>query len=386
MNEKKNINVLFVEPNYKSYYVPLVFMKFSTFHKTKGDTVKYQKGINWFLQFKPDLIYITSLFTWEITIVIATIKAYQKIFPKAEIKVGGVSASLCAEQVFEETGIKTHFGIVKEVENLKPDYSLFPDIQYSIANTTKGCVRKCPWCMVHKLEPEFFEIKNWFEYIDLSKKKIVFFDNNFTASSEKFQIEVLEICRKLNKEIDFNQAIDCRLFTENLSKAFGKVKIHPLRFSMDMIGTKDACINAIELAQKYGTTDIRIYMLYNHLDKPEHFWTRTFEMVKRSVDIFPMKFQDLNAKEKGEYIGKNWSETMIKNVRTITSTIFVGGIIGCGVTLDKFYETFGKNEQEFVEIFSMDIQKFKQRAEEIKKKWFVGRLKSSHEQKDLDAW
>lgn len=380
-----NKNILLVEPDYKAEYVPLSLMKISSLHKLKGDTVKFQKGINNFLSAKPDVIYITSLFTWDYNIVVKTINTYRALFPKATIKVGGICASLLHDKIEQDTGIKPHVGIWKELEVLNPDYSLFPDINYSIANSSKGCIRKCKHCMVHILEPDFFEVKNWYSYIDLSKERIVFFDNNFTASSREHMLSVLDTCRKLNKVIDYNQALDCRLFTEELAIAFSKVKIHPLRFSMDFIAVLKPCIDAILLAEKYGITDLCIYLLYNFNDKPEDFWTRCHALVVVKADIFPMKYQPLDSLERDIYIGKHWNKTLLANVKEVTSTVFVGGIIGRGVTMNKFYEVFGKNAEEFIKLFNAKTSEFTERVQAIKKSFNKSHLKKARAQKKLNT-
>lgn len=378
--------ILLVEPNYKAEYVPLSLMKISSWHKLKGDTIHYQKGINHFLSFTPDIIYITSLFSWDYKIVINTINTYKNIFPKADIKVGGICASLLPELIEKETGIKPKIGIWKELELLNPDYSLFPNINYSIANASKGCIRKCLHCMVHRLEPEFFEVKNWYSYIDLSKERIVFFDNNFTACSREHMLSVLDTCRKMNKVIDFNQAVDARLFTEELAIAFSKCKVHPLRFSMDFIGTLEPCVNAIKLAEKYNITDLCIYLLYNFNDTLEDFWTRCNALVQVKADIFPMKYQPLDTLDRDTYIGKAWNKTTLANVREVTSTVFVGGIIGRGVSMKKFHEVFGKNPEEFVKLFSASQEEFSKRVLNIKQTFNKGHMKKYKEQRKLEAF
>lgn len=378
-------NILLVEPDYKAEYVPLSLMRISTLHKLQGDNVKYQKGINHFLEFNPNTIYITSLFSWDIKTVISCINTYKNLYPKANIKVGGICASLLHKKIEDETGITPHIGIWKELEKLQPDYSLFPNINYSIANATKGCIRKCSFCMVHILEPEFMEIKNWFDYIDLSKERIVFFDNNFTASSKEHMLQVLDTCRKLNKTIDFNQAIDCRLFTKELAIAFSKCKIHPLRFSMDFIGTLEPCINAIKLAEEQGITDLCIYLLYNFNDTLEDFWTRCHALVEVKADIFPMKYQPLDTTERDTYIGKHWDKNSLANVKEVTSTVFVGGIIGRGVSMKKFDEVFGKNKEEFVKLFSEKPSVFSERVNNIKRTFNKNHMKKSREQRKLDS-
>ena len=111
------------------------------------------------------------------------IKNGKNRYKKAEIKVGGICASLLSKQIIEKTGITPHMGIWKEVDDLKLDYNLFPDINYSISYTTRGCVRKCGFCMVPKLEPDYEELKDWERMINPEKELISFWDNNFLACS-----------------------------------------------------------------------------------------------------------------------------------------------------------------------------------------------------------
>ncbi len=142
------MKILLVEPNYNTKYIPMSLMKFSSYHKSKGDEVRYQKGFNYWLNFEPDIIYITSLFTWYYDITKRTYLEYRHKFPKAIIKVGGICASLLKEKFAKELpNAQIHYGVWKEVDESPLDYSLFPNIDYSIAYTTRGCVRKCGWCM-----------------------------------------------------------------------------------------------------------------------------------------------------------------------------------------------------------------------------------------------
>lgn len=69
----------------------------STYHKSKGDFVAFEKGLNrsgviW------DRIYITTLFTFHYREVLKTIKHYKKyVKNKNDIFVGGIMASLLTE-------------------------------------------------------------------------------------------------------------------------------------------------------------------------------------------------------------------------------------------------------------------------------------------------
>jgi hypothetical protein len=90
--------VLLVEPAYKVKYPPLGLMKISTYHKSRDDEVVFYKGTsaavrdqNW------DIIYITTMFTFQWKRTIETIQFYQRGKQKnrKNIKVGGILGSLC---------------------------------------------------------------------------------------------------------------------------------------------------------------------------------------------------------------------------------------------------------------------------------------------------
>jgi hypothetical protein len=117
--------VLLIEPAYKTKYPPLGLMKISTFHKKRGDEVAFYKGTNVKLRNqKWDIIYITTLFTFQWNTTIKTIKFYQRNKINKNIKIGGILASLMHDEIEKETGIKPHFGLHKKINRLAPDYKL----------------------------------------------------------------------------------------------------------------------------------------------------------------------------------------------------------------------------------------------------------------------
>jgi len=245
---KKTKRILLIEPGYKAKYPPLGLMKISTYHKERGDEVVFYKGTNIELRNqKWDIIYITTMFTYQWNITIKTIKFYQRNKANRNIKVGGVLASLLKDDVEKETGVRSHFGLYKRVDRLPPNYELSNNYytnNASIGYMTRGCPNRCPYCAVPQLEPEYVRYIPLEGQIDPNKKDLILLDNNVLAS-EEFPGIIKEIKKygfykgaKFNgklRYIDFNQGVDVRRLTEEKMRLLSELAIKPLRIAFDHI-------------------------------------------------------------------------------------------------------------------------------------------------------
>ena len=359
-----HLNVLLVEPAYNNPYPPLGLLKISTWHKRKGDEVQlikdalHSKKIDDFqakekcykkLKDDYDIIYITSLFTYQAHYVIKSIDYYRNKFPNARIKVGGIMATLIPEYIKEKTGIKPHIGLLRGAENCSPDYSWYPNLSYSISFTTRGCPRNCPFCAVKKHEPEFKVREKWPEDIDITKKQIIFWDNNWLASPNfEKDIERLIRFRKVGiVQIDFNQGLDCRLLDEDKVKLLSKMGINPLRLAFDNCSEDGRIQKTIQLAQKYGFKDIRVYVLYNFEDDndtPEYFHYRVNEINKLGALAYPMRFRALN-NTNGQYVSKKWDKKLLRGLKLSLMFYYTKGMIS--KNRDAFKKIYGNNAKSF---------------------------------------
>lgn len=183
--------VLLIEPNYPHPYtsryhknsLPNALLKLGSYYKSKGYEVKLLRlsGQDIPIPFNPDLICITSLFTYWIDYVKEAVDFAREFYPDAIIEVGGICATLQPDYTKEYTKCdKVVEGIVPEAEKFPPDYSLLkeePDFQ--IITASRGCNRTCKFCATYKIENQTFKksIRK-----EIFKRNIIFYDNNFLAN------------------------------------------------------------------------------------------------------------------------------------------------------------------------------------------------------------
>jgi len=144
---------------------------------TKKDILKVGGG-RWNT---PDEIMITSLFTYWKEHVVNCVEHYRKLYPSAKITVGGIYASLMPDDCQRIPGVDDVWvGIHPEAEKYEPAYELIEQnphpLDYQIIHSSRGCPRQCDFCGTWKIEPSFVSKRSIKD--EITKKKIVFYDNN----------------------------------------------------------------------------------------------------------------------------------------------------------------------------------------------------------------
>lgn len=359
--------ILLVEPDYETKFKPLGLMRISSMHKSKGDTVIYTKGLGGIGSFNPDKIYITTLFTYEYPETIKTVRYYVKQYPNSDIWVGGILASTRPDLFFNE-GVKLHHGLLPEAEKFPPDYSLFEgEMDYSLSFTSRGCRNNCSFCVVPQIEGKICHRFNWPEDINPEFKKIIFMDNNWLAKEEKDWLWDVNILKELFKKgqinnIDFNQSLDCRLFTEDKVKILKGLPINPLRFSFDHMGQDKYFQKAIALARKYGFRGYRVDILYNWIDTIDDFYyrlkTTTLLTAGSGGAAVLMRYAPLDQIDRTNYVGKNWTQREVDAVHKINPYPY--GQVS-SKSIEEFEYFFGKDAKEFKKLLNFpEIKKLTQ--------------------------
>lgn len=159
-----------------------------------------------------DLVCVTTLFTfeWKATVE-CIVEAKGLLSVGGQINVGGVLATIQPSELAAATGVRPHEGLLRpgdidpgdetDIDALPLDYSILEEIDYRypegddhLAYTTRGCVRRCPFCAVPTLEPEYqayLPLADRLRESELrygQRRNLLLMDNNVLASKRLGEI------------------------------------------------------------------------------------------------------------------------------------------------------------------------------------------------------
>lgn len=131
---------------------------------------------------------------------------------------------------------------------------------YSIGFMTRGCFRKCPFCVNQKYN-HVFRHSPLEEFYDPSRKKICLLDDNFLGCPEWRNI--LNELIALKKPFKFKQGMDERLLTEERCELlFGTNYDGDFTFAFDNIKDYDLIHRKLKLIRRYTrSTSVKFYVL-----------------------------------------------------------------------------------------------------------------------------
>lgn len=248
----------------KTNFPNYALMKISAWHKARGDTVEWWNPMEEF-----DLVYSSKVFTFT---------------PE--------------EQMLTPDTIKggTGYGIMDElppyIDAVLPDYSIYPDCDHAIGFLTRGCIRKCPWCIVPKKEGHIRPYRKWQQIKRPDSRDIVFMDNNVLACEHGINQMQDMIGEKIR--IDFNQGLDARLITPEVAKILSKLKwIRFIRMSCDTDAMLDVVLDKIHLLGKYGVKPYRIfvYLLVQDIPSAE---MRACALRQAGAEVYAQPYRDFD--------------------------------------------------------------------------------------------
>lgn len=200
----------------------LALMRISAWHKSQGDKVEW-----WWSDFDHyDVVYMSKIFS----------NAYSPDIPEPlnadkVIKGGtGYCISLGADGREHFDSNKNH-SLPPEMERMFPDYSIYPQFDFAISMTSRGCPRGCSFCHVVAKEgrcaAKVADVRDFWA----GQKEIKVLDPNITACRDKR--DLMRQYRETGAWIDFTQGIDIRMTNEGDIDDLNSMKIKIIHFAWD---------------------------------------------------------------------------------------------------------------------------------------------------------
>lgn len=233
----------------------LALMKISAYNKEIGNKVSlllnYQEIENY------NKVFISKVFSYT--------KVPNDLLEHNNIIIGGTG-------FFEDGGEN----LEPNIEHHMPDYHLYDKyisksmskgkknvfkdyLDYSIGFTTRGCFRKCEFCVNKKYNHVFLHspVK---EFLDEARRGIYLWDDNFFGFPgwEK----ILNDLEATGKHFQFRQGLDIRLLTKNKAFRLANTKYDgDYIFAFDYIKDKPLIIKNLQMWRRFSLKSTKLYLL-----------------------------------------------------------------------------------------------------------------------------
>ncbi len=193
----------------------LALMKLSSFYKSQGYHAQLSRKSEWI---PAQLYFASTVFNSE-----RSLHQVEKLVTMYgdHIAVGG-------------SGVDLKTTLANEIDCCFPDYSLYAHTRYALGFLTRGCNKRCTFCLVPKkegrLQPDY---STFDDFIPKDQQNVMLLDNNLLVAPNIHDLLEEMIKRQFN--INFSQTLDIQYLVDEIYPKLKMVNSVNSRFSRKMI-------------------------------------------------------------------------------------------------------------------------------------------------------
>ena len=291
----------------------LAVHRIANFHWQQRDDVTIVNGRGFFLPgaWDADKYYFSCIFTYDLPDMIIGINLLKS--RGIELELGGPAVTAMPQYIEEKTGIIPHLGLDDRFEHIKG--------RFKMTFTSRGCVRKCPWCLVPKIEPVRVEYDDF--PIPVGNNPFIG-DNCILATSWEHQELVVERMKDV-RALDINSGFDCRLFTEDHYHLYSQLHLECFRLAFDSMGVEREFEQAVNILKKYEI-DYRRIIVYVMIGFPGTTFEECVYRLEKTRALgcspYPQRFMPLNSVDARKYVAPGYDRERLEALRVYWSNPF----------------------------------------------------------------
>jgi len=247
----------------------LALMKLSAYHKQLGHDVELTSPL-FANQNGYDLIIASKIFDFT----------PMPILPK-DAQIGGSGHDLTKK-------------LIDPVEHIYPDYDLY-GCDYAIGYTSRGCNRRCPFCIVPKKEGKFKVVCEYIDEFWRGQGRLLLLDNSINTDNYHFGVIVEQLISH-RIQVDFNQGLDIRYLNDFQAYGLSKIRLwKQIHFAWDLMSSEKAVRRGIDILDRHNLKyKSMFYVLIGYNTTPEEDLYRVEVLRGLGVDPFVMPFDKFN--------------------------------------------------------------------------------------------
>lgn len=262
------------------HFSNLALMRISAYHKAQGDDVEW-----WFSDLVHyDVVYKSKIFS----------DAYTKDVPDPinadTVIMGGTGYCISLGEDGKEHFDKTkNTPLCPEAEAMFPDYSIYPEFEFAVSMTSRGCPRGCAFCHVAAKEGRCaVKVANVDQFWN-GQKEIRVLDPNITACRDKR--DLFAQYRDTRAYIDFTQGLDIRLLNGDDLDDINHMRLRRLHFAWDNPKEDlEPRFRAFAKGFRRGTNIGTVYVLTNFNSTMEENLHRIYVLRDMGFDPYVMVY------------------------------------------------------------------------------------------------